>query len=153
MNETNDEEILNNINAMCYFVNPNNFDEYNKYIYKGENDITKNYFYVSEKNINFNPIHNEKNQNLLEQRNNKIINKGKKHIKNNKDNKRERDYMIIIDDEENEIIEESYNNNNKIQNEALKLVLCPICLADIRYLSSNKKLKHLITCQNLNNNN
>ena len=22
-------EILNNINAMCYFVNPNNFDEYN----------------------------------------------------------------------------------------------------------------------------
>ena len=153
MNVNNEEEILKNINAMCCFVNPNNFNEYHKYTFRGENDITKNYFYVSEKNINFNPIHNEKNQNLLKQRNNKIINKGKKHIKNNKDNKRERDYMIIIDDEENEIIEESYNNNNKIQNEALKLVLCPICLADIRYLSSNKKLKHLITCQNLNNNN
>ena len=49
------------------------------------------------------------NVNYVQQNPKKIINKGEKNIKKNKNHKRERDYIILIDDDDNDIIDDKKN--------------------------------------------
>lgn len=146
-----DEELSKTINNICVFKNPNNFTDYHKNIFKKNNEVTKNYFYVSQRNIDL--YFNNKGQfledkigNFIQQNQNKIINKGKKNIKKYKNHKRERDYIVLVEDDDNGIVEDK-NNFKLFERESLKLIVCPICFADIKNLPNNKKLIHLKQCQ------
>ena len=124
-----DEELSKTINNICVFKNPNNFTDYHKNIFKKNNEVTKNYFYVSQRNIDL-----------------YLNNKGKKNIKKYKNHKRERDYIVLVEDDDNGIVEDK-NNFKLFERESLKLIVCPICFADIKNLPNNKKLIHLKQCQ------
>ena len=80
------EHLYKIINDICVFKNPNNFNDYHKKIFKKKNELPKNYFYVSQTNIDLN--FNKKGQfledinvNYVQQNPKKIFNKGKKNIK------------------------------------------------------------------------
>ena len=51
------EHLYKIINDICVFKNPNNFNDYHKKIFKKKkwkNELSKNYFYASPTNIDFN---------------------------------------------------------------------------------------------------
>lgn len=108
------EQLYKIINDICVFKNPNNFNDYHKKIFKKKMNFQKIIFMFPKTNIDLN--FNKKGQfledinvNYVQQNPKKIINKGKKNIKKNKNHKRERDYIILIDDDDNDIIDDKKN--------------------------------------------
>ena len=153
-----DINLKDSIYKMCIFTNPNDFNNYHKSTFKNKNDKVKNYFYVSTKNEK-NPyrIHEgqflkDKLENYNEQKQNKIINKGKKKINTIQlSNKRDRNYIILTDDKENEKLEEKDNYDNLKNIEISQLGFCPLCLSNISNFTKNKRLNHLLDCKKLFN--